>query len=152
MWWTRVQSSHHLGTGVKAGAPNPPKRLSVRRNYPDNLPGDTLLAVAPHRHRHRAIPDGSNGCSGTGDGQLRRNVQNSDSESRSIINVAFYDHQAKSTTNPSGKSVCAPNKCYMLLTIESPFYEVTSYMELMSPPIFMRLVSSGTPNQCNIRV
>ena len=40
----------------------------------------------------------------------------------------------------------------MLLTIEFPFYQFTSYMELTFSPIEICLVSSGTSNECNIQV
>ena len=72
----------------------------------------------------------------------------------SVFHIDFYrlQHQAKSTSYSDASQVCVPCTYNMLLTIEFPFYQFTSHMELTFSPIEICLVSSGTSNECNIQV
>ena len=72
----------------------------------------------------------------------------------SVFHIDFYwlQPQGKIYTLTVASHVCVPYTYNMLLTIEFPFCQFTSHMELTSPPIVMCLVSSGTSNECNIQV
>ena len=74
--------------------------------------------------------------------------------SSSVFHIDFYwlQPQGKIYTLTVASHVCVPYTYNMLLTIEFPFYQFTSYMELTFSPIEICLVSSGTSNECNSQV